>query len=167
MRTSTSRPPTLTCLNTLVPEGQEPTAIVANALTRMLLRRFRISIYEQVQTGVTAAVQDGTVPILAALRRGSADSTTLAEQLGLDRTTVSRQVDALVAAGFVTRSSSMTDRRSTMLTLTVDGRQDAERLHKNISATVASALEDWTASDRAAIARLLPRLVDALQAGRT
>ena len=131
-------------------------------LSQMLLRRFRSRIYERLQYGVGVPVRDGTYPILTTLAFGEARSTDVAERAGVDRTTASRQLASLIAAGLVEQRTDDNDRRNSLLTLTPRGVATADRISDNADDLLEQALADWSSSDREALARLLPRLIQAL-----
>jgi DNA-binding MarR family transcriptional regulator len=56
--------------------------------------------------------------------------TDLAENLGLDRSTVSRTVEALASLDLVNREPSPSDRRMSKLVLTRKGTETAEEIHR-------------------------------------
>lgn len=60
---------------------------------------------------------------------GPADITTLATRLGLDPSTVGRQVSAMTAAGLVERTPAPADRRRGIVVATAEGRLRARRVH--------------------------------------
>jgi DNA-binding MarR family transcriptional regulator len=61
---------------------------------------------------------------------GPADINTLAAKLGLDPSTVGRQVSGMTAAGLVDRASAPTDRRRSVVNATAEGRRRSERVHR-------------------------------------
>ena len=137
---------------------------VRTSLSHLLLRRFRSRIYAHLQHQVDVPVRDGTYPLLVTLASGAARSTDLAERAGVDRTTASRQVASLVEADLVDQRIDDDDRRNTVLSLTPRGITAARRITENADDLLEHALADWSPSDRDALARLLPRLLQALDA---
>lgn len=137
---------------------------VRGSLSQLLLRRFRSRIYARLQTQVDVPVRDGTYPLLVTLASGAARSTDLAERAGVDRTTASRQIASLVEADLVDQRIDDDDRRNTVLSLTPRGIAAARRITENADDVLVHALADWSPADREAIARLLPRLLQALDA---
>jgi DNA-binding MarR family transcriptional regulator len=135
---------------------------VRASLSHLLLRRFRSRIYERLQHGIEVPVRDGTYPILTTLASGESRSTDVAERAGIDRTTASRQIATLVAGGLVQQRSDDDDRRNSLLALTPRGVVTAGRIADNADELLMRALADWEPSDREALARLLPRLIKAL-----
>ena len=88
----------------------------------------------------------------------------LAEALGLDASTVSRHVRALVEGGFVEASRDPDDGRATVLTITGPGMaflMDRLRTHRE---TLRAATSDFTTSERTDLVRLLNKLAAALGA---
>jgi DNA-binding MarR family transcriptional regulator len=61
---------------------------------------------------------------------GPADINTLAVTLGLDPSTVGRQVTAMTSEGLVDRAPAPSDRRRCVVSATDEGRRRAERVHR-------------------------------------
>jgi DNA-binding MarR family transcriptional regulator len=62
--------------------------------------------------------------------KGAADINTLAATLGLDPSTVGRQVSAMTGGGLVDRAPAPTDRRRSVINATKEGRRRAETVHR-------------------------------------
>jgi len=81
----------------------------------------------------------------------------LTERLGLDKSTVSRQLDQLASDGLLDRVGGRPGRRGDPLSLTAAGRQilaaDADR----VRARVTCWLDSWANDDIAALASLIAR----------
>jgi DNA-binding MarR family transcriptional regulator len=94
---------------------------------------------------------------------GDLRPSTVAAELGLDMSTISRHVRALHDDGYVGRTPDPDDGRACRLSATPAGaelvRQAWERRIHAISAAVAS----WPEADREALTRLLVRLADDLR----
>ena len=86
----------------------------------------------------------------------------LAALLGIEISTVSRQVQSLEQQGLVRRTADSTDRRAVRLELTAMGKRTLAKLRQSRRQILASALGDWAEGDKADLARLLNRLVDDL-----
>ncbi|GLY43148.1 hypothetical protein Amsp01_091710 [Amycolatopsis sp. NBRC 101858] len=69
---------------------------------------------------------------------GPADITTLAAKLGLDPSTVGRQVSAMTGAGLVERTPAPEDRRRSIVVATEEGRRRAHRVHERRRANLAA-----------------------------
>jgi DNA-binding MarR family transcriptional regulator len=90
----------------------------------------------------------------------------VAERLGLDKSTVSRQLNQLFDRGLLDREGGRPGRRGDPLSLTLAGRKflaaDADR----VRAQVVRWLEGWSDGDIADLAELLRRFNDSVMAGR-
>lgn len=109
---------------------------------------------------------------LAALRlvhrHGPLVVSDLSRRLGLDLSTVSRQLRPLEEEGLVARTTDDDDRRVAWIALTPKGRRVIDRTTKAWLEDYEHALEHWTSADRAALAELLERLrTDLLARTRT
>jgi DNA-binding MarR family transcriptional regulator len=111
-----------------------------------------------------------TIASIGALRvveQGDSPSATeVAHKLGIDPSTVSRQLRPLEEQGLVTRTVDGSDRRVTRLSVTAAGRRALERVERSAIDTLASALDSWSADDRALLAQLITRLNDDLTTTR-
>jgi DNA-binding MarR family transcriptional regulator len=95
---------------------------------------------------------------------GPARLTTLADDVRLDLSTVSRQVAALEAAGLVTRTTDSSDRRAWVIQATPSGAATFSRNREIWVATMRELFADWTDEERAEFARLFTRLNEAISA---
>jgi DNA-binding MarR family transcriptional regulator len=86
----------------------------------------------------------------------------LADGLGLDLSTISRQVHALEAAGLVGRTTESTDRRASLIAATERGREIYNRNSAVQQAALRDLLSDWTDAERDEFARLLTRFNDTI-----
>jgi DNA-binding MarR family transcriptional regulator len=87
----------------------------------------------------------------------------LAEHLGLDRSTVSRQMAAVVAGGYVLRQGDATDARAAMLSLAPLGHAVRRRLALAFQRICVDLVADWKREDRLEFTRLLGKLADRLR----
>lgn len=87
-------------------------------------------------------------------------TTALAEQVGVDPSTMSRHVTVLDQAGYVTRTADPDDGRAQAVALTPAGREVMEKARAARHDLITDALADWDASDRTHLAALLGRLAD-------
>jgi DNA-binding MarR family transcriptional regulator len=86
----------------------------------------------------------------------------LATALGLDATTVTRQVATMEAARLVLRRPDPRDGRVTLISLSQPGRRVMRAVQLARKERVANLLRDWTDDDRRDLGRLLARFNDAL-----
>ncbi len=88
--------------------------------------------------------------------------TDLAVELGVDVSTVSRQVTHLEDRGFVVRTRDPDDGRASKLWLTPEGAEVTRRMTEAWHATITGLLEDWPADRVAAFAEMLEEFTDRL-----
>jgi DNA-binding MarR family transcriptional regulator len=81
----------------------------------------------------------------------------LAAHFGLDKSTLSRQLDQLISAGLLRRDGEQPGRRGYVLTLTAAGRQHLDAAGHAVRDRLAERLTDWDDRDIAAFARLVTR----------
>lgn len=93
---------------------------------------------------------------------GPARLSTLADDVWLDLSTVSRQVSALEAAGLVARSTDSKDRRAWVIKATDSGYATFTRNREIWLGTMRDLLADWSDEETAEFARLFCRLNDAI-----
>jgi DNA-binding MarR family transcriptional regulator len=81
----------------------------------------------------------------------------LAERLGLDKSSVSRQLNQLFEAGLLDRQGGRPGRRGDPLSLTPAGRRTLAEDADRVRARVTCWLEEWEERDIAALGTLLGR----------
>jgi DNA-binding MarR family transcriptional regulator len=86
--------------------------------------------------------------------------TELAENLGVDVSTVSRQVAALERSGLVARTRDASDGRATQLATTTEGRRVVRRLRQARREALSDIFGSWDPDDLATFALLLDRFVE-------
>jgi DNA-binding MarR family transcriptional regulator len=79
-------------------------------------------------------------------------------RLGLDKSTVSRQVASLVDLGMVDRAADPADGRAQVLSTSAEGHRRLTELREARRARWEADLADWATSDVATLAALLSRL---------
>ena len=89
----------------------------------------------------------------------------VAAGVGVSQPSATERLDRLVRAGLVDRTGDAADRRVVRNALTAAGREMADRPWETRRAVLAGALRGATPEERAAIARGLELLCDALEAG--
>lgn len=90
-------------------------------------------------------------------------SGTLAEQLGLDSSTVTRQINVMLRHELITRTPDPHDRRGGLLYLTDHGRQQLDQMRKLRRESARELFADWDEPSRAELARLLERLNNTIE----
>lgn len=96
---------------------------------------------------------DGTLPVAQ-----------IAHAARMDVGAVSRQLRVLEADGYVTKAPSADNASVVLVTATPRGTRAAQRIRAVRNDHVTRAIARWSAADRRALATLLRRLVDDLQA---
>jgi len=129
-------------------------------LRRSLLRAARAA--EQLPD-----IPDAQIEVLRALPAGTTRSPVeLADDLSLNRTTVSNLLKSMEAAGLVSRATDAADRRRVEVRASAEAHRLLERFDTASAALVGDALADLAPADAAALASALPaleRLRDTLQ----
>ena len=95
-------------------------------------------------------------------RAGSPSMLQVAQELGVDVTTFSRQVKTLEARAFISRTVSPDDRRVTLLGLTDEGTRVLERIDSFMAARVEKIFDHMTLFERETVVRSLGLLNEAL-----
>lgn len=86
----------------------------------------------------------------------------LADWQGVDKSTVTPQVQRLETAGLVARAPDPDDGRASLLSLTPKGRRVLRAWRSRGAQRLDELLTDWSPRDRDELARLLDRFVDAV-----
>lgn len=81
----------------------------------------------------------------------------LAARFCLDKSTLSRQLDQLVAAGLLRRDGEQPGRRGQVLALTPDGQKHLAVAAQAVRCRLAELLADWDDRDIAVFAQLVDR----------
>lgn len=97
---------------------------------------------------------------------GCVNLTTLAAQQRLDKSTLSRTVDALVREGLVNRNTDAEDRRHQILCLSKQGQARVDTIHQLCDAYYLDLLKQLTESTRKNLFASLPLLAEAMSAQR-
>ena len=99
------------------------------------------------------------LPLLVRIdRRGPIGVVELAEVVGRDYTTVSRQVARLDELGLVVRRAGARDRRVREAEVTQLGREVADAIDRTREQLVGELMANWTNAERRDLARLLKRV---------
>jgi DNA-binding MarR family transcriptional regulator len=124
----------------------------------LLLRRAR-AISTRLAGELHPDLDGAAYGLLALLQdAGPLRASDLVARLGLDKSTVSRQVANLVDLGLVDRTADPVDGRAQVLTPSAEGTTRLARVRDSRRARWEADLNDWPAEDVAALAELLGRL---------
>jgi DNA-binding MarR family transcriptional regulator len=97
---------------------------------------------------------------------GPQRASALADLVGADPSTVSRQVASLDKAGFVERQADPNDGRACLLVPTDPGRAKVAEYKDRQAVAMAPIVGDWSGHDRADFIRLLRRYVSSIDTHR-
>lgn len=104
-------------------------------------------------------------PLLVGIeRRGPIGVVELADGVGRDYTTVSRQVARLEQLGLVERRSLPTDKRVREAVITAKGKAATDALDRARESMALSLLKDWTREDFDELVRLMRMFADSIGA---
>ncbi|MFF1796973.1 MarR family winged helix-turn-helix transcriptional regulator [Kitasatospora sp. NPDC086009] len=133
---------------------------IADALAVVLRRSSRTHLYELLTSGLDGALDAVTYPVLSALARtGPCSAARLAEEIGLDRSGVTRRASRLEEADLLRRVPDPDDGRATLLTLTDAGERVIRTTRERLAAHIEASLADWPADEARAFARGFHRFV--------
>nr|VUD31793.1 transcriptional regulator [Raoultella sp. NCTC 9187] len=119
---------------------------------------------EQILQAAGVQLDQILFPLLVAIGRyGPVGVVELADSLGRDYTTVSRQVKKLEAQGLALKQPNVSDRRISEVTLTGQGQTLIERIALARTRLMNQVLMDWTQEDVLALFRLTRKYADSLQ----
>jgi DNA-binding MarR family transcriptional regulator len=93
---------------------------------------------------------------------GPLSTKALARALNLDASTVTRQVTALEGGGFVERRLDPSDRRSSTITLTAEGRHMMDGVEQERRQGIEGLVDDWGDEEKVSLGRALIRLNSSL-----
>jgi DNA-binding MarR family transcriptional regulator len=124
----------------------------------LLLRRSR-AISARLAAELHPDLDGAAYGLLALLQdAGPLRASDLVARLGLDKSTVSRQVASLVALGLVDRAADPGDGRAQVLTPSAEGSTRLARIREARRARWEEDMSDWPEDDVARLAGLLGRL---------
>ena len=124
----------------------------------LLLRRSR-AISARLSRELHPDLDGAAYGLLALLQdTGPLRASDLVARLGLDKSTVSRQVATLVALGLVTREADPADGRAQVLSTSPEGAARLSRIRDARRARWEADLADWPAEDVDTLGELLARL---------
>jgi MarR family transcriptional regulator, lower aerobic nicotinate degradation pathway regulator len=104
--------------------------------------------------------------LLGVLRDRTPTMNELAKLLGLDKSSITGLVDRAERRALVVRVPSTIDRRAVLVSLTDEGRSLVSKVGTCVEADIATLLDLSSSSDRAALTRLVSRLLVAYASER-
>ena len=127
---------------------------------RIMSRKLAFSLYPE----LTGKLPRGQVHALVLLAQaGEPKISELAAVLSLDESTVTRLVDKLEAAGLAERRRSTSDRRSTSVVITKDGRKVVARAREHQRAFMIEVLAALDPEERTEFIRLTAKAAEAMR----
>jgi DNA-binding MarR family transcriptional regulator len=142
-----------------VPETGDPVDLVERELV-LLARNLELTAR---RSDLFGSLDRASYLILRILdERGPASISSLAAALGLDGSTVTRQVATLARQGLVERARHPADRRLAIVRVSATGHERMREVQDRRRARVASFLDAWPPRDRMRLAELLTQLNAAL-----
>jgi DNA-binding MarR family transcriptional regulator len=134
---------------------------IERALTRLSYLNSRVRQHDRLMALAGVPLDRAAVALL----RQIADSDPLrpgelAARLAVEASHVTRQVQQLQKAGYVTRVPDPDDRRAQRIQITPLGRQTMDRIREVSIRGMQSALVEWSPQDLQQLATLLHRVVD-------
>lgn len=147
-----------------MPQPKPDELITAEDLDDLFFRLFRLrGILDPAGAvpGLGASVSE--IMALTRLREGSANQQTLAAFLGLEKSTVSRLVDAMISKGWVEKERDEANRRYQLVRLTTAGRRAARAAVTAMHRRHLSMANSLSGSERATMIEGLRILVSALE----
>lgn len=113
----------------------------------------------ELMSDMAMPLERALLPLLVRIdRRGPIGVVELADLVGRDYTTVSRQVARLDELGLVVRRAGARDKRVREAEVTELGREMADAIDRMREEIVGELMADWTSAERRDLARLLKRM---------
>jgi len=145
------------------PALPDPAYGVAEPLS-VIFRWARVRLYDRLFDLADMQIERSAMAILGTITiRGPLRTSDLAQALGLDRSTVSRQVTAAITAGLVARDPDAKDARAAMLSLTSEGRKVQQKFAHAWHRLAMGMIADWNYQDQTELVRLLSKLTAGLE----
>jgi DNA-binding MarR family transcriptional regulator len=133
---------------------------IAASLGQLLQRRFRATVYADLVEGIDA-VDAAAYPVISGVARlAPVRVAVLGEEVGLDRSIVSRRAARLIEAGLLRSDPDPRDPRAALLSLTAEGERAVGLMRQRLTAILGRQLDDWPPGDRQRFAELFARFTD-------
>jgi DNA-binding MarR family transcriptional regulator len=138
-----------------------PGSEIADALGRLLRRGTRARLYPRLTAGLDDSLDEATYPIISGLARyGPRSAAQLADDIGIDRSVVSRHATRLAQAGLIQRHPNPADRRARLLSLTSTGRQAVDQMRQRLADALDDYLATWPPGEAARFAARLRQFTE-------
>ena len=135
-----------------------PGGEIAEIFGHLLRRSTRDHMYARLTTGLDDALDQATYPVISGLARyGPRSAAQLADDIGLDRSVVSRHATRLAQAGLIERLPDPADRRAVLLRLTGRGQQAVRQMRERLAGAFDEYLATWPPGEAERFAASLRR----------
>ncbi|MFT3851718.1 MAG: MarR family transcriptional regulator [Ilumatobacteraceae bacterium] len=133
---------------------------LAEVLGLLLHRGTRAHLYASLTEGIDPTVDEATYPVLSGIARfGPCNAASLAHDIGLDRSVVSRHASRLERGGLLLRTPDPDDRRSTLLSLSEPGREAVAAMRRRLATIFDDHLATWPPAEAREFTTRLHRFV--------
>ena len=143
--------------------NSNPAELLRESL-RLLVRR--LGVLERGEASCCSITMSQCHTIVEVGRAGSMSLNVLADNLGLDKSTISRSVDKLVSDGIMLRDPDPDDRRYLTLYLSEKGQAIFQEVEKRMAAYFTEVIADIPGDKRAQVVESLNILAQALKGPR-
>jgi DNA-binding MarR family transcriptional regulator len=134
---------------------------IAEALGLLLRRSTRARLYGRLTDGLHDALDESTYPVISGLARfGPLSAAHLAEEIGVDRSVVSRHASRLVVAGLLRREPDPSDHRAVLLTVTDSGDRAIQEMRRRLAETFDAYFATWPSDEARHFATDLRRFAE-------
>jgi DNA-binding MarR family transcriptional regulator len=148
-------------MHAMIQSMTSPGSEIAETLGLLLRRATRARLYGRLTAGLDDALDEATYPVISGLARfGPRSAAQLAEDIGIDRSVVSRHAARLAGAGLVSKIPDPSDRRAVLLTLTTPGREAVREMRRRLADTLDGYLATWPPEEAERFAASLRRFAE-------
>jgi DNA-binding MarR family transcriptional regulator len=138
-----------------------PGTDIAEALGHLLRRTTRARLYAGLTAGLGEALDPSTYPVISGLAQfGPLSAAQLSEEIGIDRSVVSRHASRLEAAELVARAPDPSDGRAVLLVLTEAGDQAVQAMRQRLAVTFDDYFAAWPEQEARQFAGQLRRFAE-------
>ena len=131
-----------------------------SSVEALVVALYRLGVVQRaiVRDSLAELGGQGLIALSLLHRRGPQRVSAIAERLHVDLSVASRQVAALVRAGYAARTADPEDRRAQRIAITPAGERVVRETHKRMVAAYAAAMPDWPEDEIRALAGKLDQL---------
>lgn len=137
------------------------------AISRVARRKGIGALHSYLKTVAGVELDRAEYAVLRKIDSGPIRITTLAEELGVEPSTISRHVQRLEGRGLLKRIEDPSDRRATLVDTSQRGREIVSRVEEDRRKVLALVLDGWDGEERRLFVDLMERfatdLIDVLE----